>query len=153
MFNSSHDTYLESRVLSADPLELVRLLYQGAMGAVQDARNHLAQGRIMERSRSISQACGILIELTASLDFERGGELARRLAALYDYMQKRLLEANLQQADAPLSEVSSLLSTLSEGWEGISKAGEPAAAAASAWSEPVAPQEPETSYSRASWSF
>ena len=50
MYESRHDAYLESRVLSADPLELVRLLYQGATGAVQDARRFLAQGEIVQRS-------------------------------------------------------------------------------------------------------
>src|SRR3974377_1434726 len=111
MFQSAHDAYLESRVLSAGPLELVQMLYQGAIGAVQDARHHLAEGKILERSRAISKACAILTELTAALNHEASGELAGRLAALYDYMQRQLLEANFRQADEPLGEVLGLLVT------------------------------------------
>ena len=152
MFNSAHDTYLESRVLSADPLELVRLLYQGAIDAVQDARHYLAEGKIRERSGSISKACAILTELMTTLDHERGGEIAGRLGSLYDYMQRRLLEANFQQIDAPLGEVLGLLKTISEGWAGIAQAPEPVAAAASAWSQAL-PQESEATHAHGSWSL
>jgi flagellar secretion chaperone FliS len=152
MFGSSHEAYLESRVLSATPLELVHLLYRGAIGAVQDARHHLANGKIAERSRAISKACAILIELTASLNHEDGGELAGRLAALYEYMQRRLLEANLQQADPPLGEVLSLLATLEEAWGEISKPAAEAAVPANPWSQP-APPEPACAYSAGSWSL
>ena len=117
MWNNAQDAYLENRILSADPLELVRLLYQAAMAAVKEARRGLAAGEIVARSRAISMACEIVIELNAALDPSRGGDLAPRLAALYDYMLGRLLDANMQQNDAPLAEVAGLLSTLSEAWE------------------------------------
>ena len=115
MWNNGHDAYLESRVLTADPIELVNLLYQACTQAVREARLHLAEGRIAERSREINKACQIVIELAVFLDHERGGEISRRLALLYDYMQRRLLEANMQQSDEPLADVLGLLSTLSEG--------------------------------------
>ena len=119
MWQSAHDAYLESRILSADPIELVQLLYQAAMSAVQDARQHLANGAILERSRSITKAGGILRELATSLDHERGGEISASLSRLYDYMQRRLLEANLKQSDPPLAEVLGVLSTLSDGWNSL----------------------------------
>jgi flagellar protein FliS len=134
--NSGHDAYLESRVLTADPIELVNLLYQACMQAVREARCHLADGRIAERSREINKACEIVIELATSLDHERGGEISRRLALLYDYMQRRLLEANMRQSDPPLADVLGLLSTLSEAWAGI-RTPEPKAAAESPWSQPA----------------
>ena len=145
MWNSGHDAYLESRVLTADPIELVNLLYQEGMRAVREARCHLAAGRIAERSREINQACAVLIELSASLDHERGGEISQRLALLYDYMQRRLLEANMQQSDAPLADVLGLLSTLAEAWAGIrspeqkpEQKPEQQPVAESAWSQPAA---------------
>jgi flagellar protein FliS len=119
MWNNGHDTYLESRVLSADPVELVNLLCKACTVAVREARYHLAEGRIAERSREINKAYEILVELTVSLDHGRGGEISQRLAQLYDYMQRRLLDANMQQSEAPLAEVLSLLSTLSEAWAGV----------------------------------
>ncbi len=119
MWQNAHDAYVESRVFSADGIELIRLLYQACTSAVRDARRHLENREIAERSRCITRAWEILAELVHSLDRERGGEIAVRLGGLYDYMQRRLLEANIQQADAPLAEVLGLLTTLSEGWDAI----------------------------------
>lgn len=137
MWNNGHDAYLESRVLSADPLELVNMLYQACTRAVREARHHLAEGRIAERSQQINKAFEILVELEVALDHERGGEISRRLALLYDYMRRRLLDANIQQADPPLTEVLGLLSTLSEAWEGVQPApARPVEGAPSPWSQP-----------------
>src|ERR1022692_2033890 len=93
LVNSGHDAYLESRIMTADPIELVNLLYQACVQAVREARRHLAEGRIAERSREINKACQIVIELATSLDHERGEEISRRLALLYDYIQRRLLRS------------------------------------------------------------
>ena len=119
MWNSGHDSYLESRVLAADPVELVSLLYEACTQAVREARRYLAAGQIAERSREINKACAIVIELATSLDHDRGGEISQRLALLYYYMERRLLQANMQQSDAPLADVLGLLTTLSEAWAGV----------------------------------
>jgi len=152
MQNSAQDAYLENRVLSADPLELVRLLYQGTIGAVQDARHHLAKGRIAERSRAISRACAMLGELAGALDRTSGGEIATRLAALYDYMQRKLLEANFQQADAPLGEVLSLLATLAEGWNSIARPAPDPAPVSNQWVQAL-PEEPAAAYAPGGWNL
>ncbi len=153
MWQNAHNAYLESRVLSADGMELVRLLYQACTSAVRDARRHLEAGEIRARSQSISKAWEILAELVHSLDRERGGQIAARLADLYDYMQRRLLEANLQQSDVPLAEVLGLLSTLSEAWEGIEVRGEkPTAAVANPWGQTL-PQESGAGYTEHRWSL
>jgi flagellar protein FliS len=139
MWNNGHDAYLESRVLSANPVELVGMLYQACTRAVREARLHLAEGRIAERSQEINKAFEILLELEASLDHKLGGEISRRLAPLYDYMRRRLLDANMQQSDPPLTEVLGLLSTLSEAWESVQAAqAKPAEPAPSPWSQPPA---------------
>ena len=122
MWRNAHDTYLEERILSADPLELIQMLYRAALTAVADARRHLAERQILARAQSISKACNVLVELNTSLDFERGGDISVHLSQLYGYMYRRLVEANLQQTDGPLAEVSGLLSTLVDGWAGV-KAG------------------------------
>jgi len=121
------DAYLESQVLTSEPMELVRLLYRAARDAARSAGAHLAAGRIAERSRQISKAHAILSQLSVSLDHARGGALSRSLAELYDYMQRRLLEANLRQQAAPLTEVESLLATLLEGWDQIRTEPQPTA--------------------------
>jgi hypothetical protein len=68
---NAHDTYLEERILSADPVELVQMLYNAAIRAVSEARRHLAERQISERARSISKVWDILMELNTSLNFER----------------------------------------------------------------------------------
>ena len=149
----AHEAYLESRILSADPIELVRLLYQGCTSAVREARRHLAAGEIAARSRSITRAWEILTELTRSLDLVRGGEISLRLRDLYDYMQRQLLEANLEQTDPPLAEVLGLLATLSEAWEGLRPEARQAEACANPWSQPLPSSEPVSAHRSHAWSF
>jgi len=108
--------YLEAHVLSADPLELVCLLYQHAIDAVQDARTHLAGGNIAARAKAISKAIGILGELTSALNPEVGGSIGSNLKQLYEYMTLRLTEANIRQQDGPLAEIERLLNTLGQAW-------------------------------------
>jgi flagellar protein FliS len=125
MSSNVKDRYLEARVMSASPMELVRMLYDAAQQSVRDARRHLAAGDIAARSDRISRAIEVLAELSNSLDRDRGGEIARELAELYDYIERRLIDANFRQADEPLAEVLGLLETLSVGW--AEAAGAPAA--------------------------
>jgi flagellar protein FliS len=118
------DAYLDTRVLSADPLELVHILYEHTVAMVADARRHLAEGNIAARGHSISRAIAAIDELDGSLDRQAGGSIARNLAALYQYMRTRLLTANIRQEDEPLAEVESLLRTLDEAWSAIRPAAQ-----------------------------
>src|SRR5579871_6254796 len=108
--------YFEETIQNADPIDLIRLLYQRAISSVEDAREHLRQKRIAARCAAINRAYAVLAELIVSLRTEAEPEISHRLRVLYLYMQQRLLEANMQQAEAPLSEVLGLLTTLDEGW-------------------------------------
>jgi len=150
MWQNAHDAYLESRILSAHPVELVHLLYQACTASVREARVHLENRDIAARCRSVSKAHAILTELASSLDHERGGDLSRRLARLYDYMQRKLIEANFEQSDAPLAEVLGLLTTLSEAWVEIVERPEPVAEAPNPWSVPA---EPEPALAGHGWSL
>jgi len=118
------DAYLDTRVLSADPLELVHILYEHTLTMVADARRYLAEGNIAARGHSISRAIAAIDELNCSLDRDAGGSIARNLAALYQYMRSRLLTANIRQEDASLAEVESLLRTLGEAWNAIRPAAQ-----------------------------
>jgi flagellar protein FliS len=153
MGRNAHETYLEERILSADPVELVSMLYQAAITAVAEARRHMAEGQILARARSVSKTCDILTELNTSLDFARGGEMSLRLSQLYGYMHRRLVEANLRQSDEALAEVSRLLNTLMEGWSTV-KAAEPEQPAPreTPWMH-AAFAEPDMTHVSASWSF
>lgn len=109
--------YVENEILQADPLRLVQLLYRGALDAIGKARVHLREKNIADRSRQITKATDIINELTLSIDRERGGEIAANLVELYDYMQRRLQDANFRQIEEPLVELERLLGTLLEAWE------------------------------------
>jgi flagellar secretion chaperone FliS len=112
----TYDVYLDSRVLSADPMELVRILYDGALESIRSARRAVAHRDIAGRARMISKAVEIVSELAVSVDQDKGGSLGKNLVELYDYMQRRLLEANAEQTETGLIEVERLLCTLQEAW-------------------------------------
>jgi flagellar secretion chaperone FliS len=107
---------LDVSILTAEPIELVRILYRTALDSVSGARAHLAAGEIKERSQAIGKAVSIIHELALSLNPEVEPSLAGTLAELYDYMQRRLLAANFEQSDAPLAEVMGLLETMTDAW-------------------------------------
>ena len=114
-------------VLSATPMQLVRMLYVGAIGSIQSACDHLRDGDIRERSRQITKACSIIEELTLSLDKERGGQVALDLTELYVYLHKRLIASNIEQQMEPMIEVKRLLETLLEAWREVPDAIAPPA--------------------------
>ncbi len=128
------DAYIESRVLSADPVELVCLVYGHAIESIQEARRRLAAGDIAARSRAISRAIAAVSQLQGSLDHTAGGAVSRRLEGLYSYVRQRLTEGNMRQKDAPLAQAESLLQTLAEAWSAVR------APQAGAWSAVHAPQ-------------
>ena len=125
--------YLESRILSADPVELVCILYEHAILAVEDARECIGRGDIASRSKAISKAIAIIGELESSLDHKAGGEVAKNLGRLYQYIRIRLLAANRNQEAGPLVEVERLLTTLSDAWNAIRPPAVPHPTATQDW--------------------
>lgn len=111
--------YLEVEAQTANPLQLVLMLYEGALQYLQEAKGYIRGGDIEGRTRSINRTLAIISELQASLNFQEGGQIAQSLESLYAYMKGRLIAANLGQQDEPLSEVISLLSTLKLAWQEI----------------------------------
>jgi flagellar protein FliS len=110
----------KSDISTASPHRLIVLLLEGAETAINVARLHAEQGNIAERGIQISKAIEIITNgLKVSLDIEQGGELAVRLAALYDYMVSRLLWANLKNDVSAMKEVLSLLGEIHTAWTQI----------------------------------
>ena len=125
---------LETSIGSASPHKLIVMLYDGALVALLSAKTNIAANNIAAKGIAISKAITIIDNgLRASLDKEAGGEIAANLDALYDYMSRRLLHANLKNDVPAIEEVHRLLSDLREAWVAIGdKAGQPAPAAAPA---------------------
>jgi flagellar protein FliS len=120
---SPYESYIENSVLTATPLELVAMLYRCAIDSVEEARRCLADGDIAGRVRPINRAFDAVTELTLSLDFKEGGELARQLNDLYAYVSHKIVVGHAEQSDTALEEASRLLGTMLESWKEIS-AGE-----------------------------
>lgn len=111
---------IESSTVAADPHKLISMLFQGALLAVANAKNGILRNDILAKGKAISHAIAIVGEgLHASLDKSVGGELAQNLSSLYEYMVKRLVEANLDNDLAKLDEVARLLTDLKDAWDSI----------------------------------
>src|SRR4051794_39554613 len=128
--NAYANVGLETGVLAATPHKLILMLFQGAHVALSSALVHMKNGDITAKGEALSKAIAIINSgLQASLDVEAGGDLARQLNALYEYMGRRLLQANLHNNSEYIEEVSRLLGQLSDAW---AKIGSPDGAGSSA---------------------
>ncbi|MDR9426301.1 MAG: flagellar export chaperone FliS [Marinobacter sp.] len=109
----------QTSITDADPHKLVQLLYNGAIERINMAKARMQAKDYAGKGQLINKAMEIIGGLRAFLDFEKGGELSAQLEALYDYMERTLLEASMRNDPAKLDEVLGLLRSLKEGWDGI----------------------------------
>jgi flagellar protein FliS len=118
--NAYSTVSVESRVIGADPHQLIALLYEGALLAISRAREEMLAKQTEAKGQSISKAIAIIGEgLNASLNTKAGGKLAEDLSALYGYMVKRLVQANVKNDVSMLNEVANLLQELKDAWDTI----------------------------------
>ncbi len=108
---------LDTAVATADPHKLIMLLFDGALLAVSQAAIMMEQRNIPAKNKAINKTTQIILDgLLSSLDIKAGGELAERLAALYEYMVERLTYANRHNSKPALTEVEGLLRILRDAW-------------------------------------
>ncbi len=110
-------TYRQNEMQTADPGTILIRLYGGAIDFIQRALTAMENGDVANKGLYIIKAHDIISQFLASLDFEAGGDLARNLEGLYQYMLEQLMIANVNNNPKPLEVVISLLATLKEGWE------------------------------------
>ena len=110
---------VSTRVVDADPHKLVAMLLEGANERMRRAEAFLAQGNQAMKGKAIGEACAIVGHLNGSLDHEAGGEIARNLSALYDFVTQRLTEANLNNDANALRESLSVMSDIEAAWNAI----------------------------------
>jgi flagellar protein FliS len=110
--------YLSSRVAAATPVELTRMLYEGAVQAVQEALAAHRAGDILARGNAVTKAVEILGELRFSLRRDVAPQYCDTLSGLYGYLQTRLIQAHAEKSESMLQEVRQLIQTLLEGWIG-----------------------------------
>lgn len=119
--------YYQTQIQSRSPLELVVMLYDGALRFLQQTVDAMERGDLVAKRDSLSRAMAIVTELHGMLDLEQGGEVAASLDSLYTYMMERLTTANQQRDTAPVAEVMRLMSGLRDAWSQIAQAPPPAA--------------------------
>lgn len=109
----------QTSITDADPHKLIQLLYNGALERINMAKARIQAKDFEGKGKLISKAIEIIGGLRGFLDFEQGGDLAVRLEALYDYMERTLFDANLNNDLQKLDEVANLLRSIKDGWDGI----------------------------------
>jgi flagellar protein FliS len=108
---------VESAVMSANQQQLVIMLFDGALSALIRARLFLQDGNLQAKGLALSKAINIIENgLKVGLDEESKDELTQNLIALYAYMVRRLLQANLRNDASAIEEVENLLRNIADGW-------------------------------------
>ncbi len=121
--NNPLQAYRETQIKTANQGKLIIMLYDGAIKNINLAMELLDEKKKQydRISNSIIKAQDIITELIVSLDFEKGGDIAKNLFSLYIFMNRQLLDANINKDKAPLESVKKMLSDLREAWAEVAK--------------------------------
>ena len=114
---TASNTYFETQTNTAGPGELVVMLYKGATRFLASAIEALEAKDLQTANNKFLLAQAIITELLETLDMKQGGELAQNLGRIYEYMNFRLVDANLRKDAEPAREVDRLLRDLLPAWE------------------------------------
>jgi flagellar secretion chaperone FliS len=109
-------TYRQTEVQSRTPLELVVMLYDGALRFTNQARDAATRGDIPARQDAANRALAIVGELQSTLNMDEGGDIARRLDELYTFVSGRILQAAVDNSVGPLDDAARVLAVLRESW-------------------------------------
>ena len=118
------NAYKQVNVTTADPRRLVLMCYEGALGSLKTAREKYISGEYELKGKAIQKTQDILSLLMSSLNFEKGGEIARNLESLYNYMLRRIIEGDMKKDVKAFDEVIFMLSELESAWKEVSCAPE-----------------------------
>ncbi len=126
---NAHAAYQSVQVTTTDRGRLLLMMYEGAIKFLKQAKSGLETDDMAKFCRFLSKAQAIIAELMNTLDFEKGGTIARDLDRLYDFMLFYLTEANLYRDPKRISKVISLIDTIYSAYKEIIE-GEKAATGA-----------------------
>jgi flagellar protein FliS len=111
--------YYQTHVQSRSPLELVVMLYDGAIRFLEQAGDAMTARDLSTKAQAMSKAMAIIAELQSTLNLQEGGAVAVQLDALYTHITARLVDANVQRTREPIDEVIALLRLLRDAWSQI----------------------------------
>ena len=115
------NAYKKASVNTLDQNKLIIMLYDGAIKNASFAVEHMKSGEIEKVHNCLIKAKNIVTELMATLNMERGGDVAKNLQSLYSYMFSQLIEANMEKKTQPIVVVIELLKELRVAWVEINK--------------------------------
>jgi flagellar secretion chaperone FliS len=136
------NTYRQIEVSGSSRLQLVVMLYDGAIRFLVEAKACLTKNDVKGKRTAINRALAILGELQSTLRIEEGGELAQSLDKLYNYMTSRILDSNLKGTPNGLDESIKLLRILNSAWTQVARGAEHAGPAEPASIPDRAPERP-----------
>ncbi len=142
MLANPYQQYRATKVSTASPVDLVVMLYQGVVRFTRAGIEATERGDVQAAHKGFVRAQDIIAELIATLDHERGGEVAKQLLAVYDYAFRRLIEANCKKDVVPAREVIGIFRDLGTAWQELAGRQRQAAPAAPFAARPVAPAAP-----------
>jgi flagellar protein FliS len=119
---ASPQAYREAAVLTASPVQLVVMLYDGVERFLRQAEVVMGEGVIVQAYDRMQKAEAIIDELLATLD-KSAGQVAERLEAIYVFCKRLLMEARVEKNPAKLAKVRSLLAPLRESWNELAEGG------------------------------
>jgi len=120
MHSNGIQSYRRTNVTTADPKKLVLMCYEGTIDSLKIARQKIVERDYEAKGKALTKAQDIINELLHSLDFEKGGSIAKSLDSLYNYMLRRILDADQKKEISAIEEVIGMLNELKSAWEEIS---------------------------------
>lgn len=108
--------YQKTAVVGASPLQLVIMLYDGAIRFMNTGKVAMVEKRTFEQNEALQKAQKIVVELLSCLDMNKGGDVAKNLFALYTFAYNELIAANLEDQPAKIDTAIRVLTELRESW-------------------------------------
>jgi len=124
MYQNVAYTYREANVLTANPLKLVIMCYDGAINSLKIAKDAYLKKDYELKAKALQKTLDILHELDASLDMEKGGDISKNLRGLYLFMNQALIEADMKRDLKVFDRIIGLLEELLSAWAAIGANGE-----------------------------
>ncbi len=110
-------SYKETQVMTSDPLKLVVLLYDEGIRYLKEAIEAYKQKDYERKSERLIYGMEVISELLASLDLEKGGDIAKRLQAIYTFMLQELLLADAEESIERIEKIIKMLEELRDTWK------------------------------------
>ncbi len=111
--------YKKTHVETAGGIDLVIMCYEQAIHALKQSKDYYIKKNFIKKGKSLQKAMDIIYELQCALDFDKGGQIAKNLDAIYNYITRTLLEADLKGKLEVFDEAVKILTELKEAWENI----------------------------------